>query len=71
MFSGCLKEGCEMISQALGLFTNVYGALHRDVCTCLRLLGRIYYIIGDYSEVWLRHTLSYGTKLSVAHPSKL
>ncbi|XP_051959972.1 clustered mitochondria protein homolog [Xyrauchen texanus] len=47
---GCLKEGCELISQALGLFTNVYGALHQDVCTCLRLLGRIHYILGDYAE---------------------
>ncbi|KAK3555770.1 hypothetical protein QTP86_028946 [Hemibagrus guttatus] len=47
---GRLKEGCELISQALGLFTNVYGALHQDVCVCLRLLGRIYYILGDYAE---------------------
>ncbi|KAI7795880.1 clustered mitochondria protein homolog [Triplophysa rosa] len=47
---GCLKEGCELISQALGLFTNVYGALHQDVCVCLRLLGRIHYILGDYAE---------------------
>nr|XP_055036650.1 clustered mitochondria protein homolog isoform X1 [Misgurnus anguillicaudatus] len=47
---GCLKEACELISQALGLFTNVYGALHRDVCVCLRLLGRIHYILGDYAE---------------------
>ncbi|KAM9451424.1 clustered mitochondria protein homolog isoform 1-T1 [Clarias gariepinus] len=47
---GSLKEGCELISQALGLFTNVYGALHQDVCVCLRLLGRIYYILGDYAE---------------------
>lgn len=48
---GNVKEGCELISQALGLFTNVYGALHQDVCVCLRLLGRIYYILGDYGEV--------------------
>ncbi|KAF7697343.1 hypothetical protein HF521_005761 [Silurus meridionalis] len=47
---GNLKEGCELISQALSLFTNVYGALHQDVCICLRLLGRIYYILGDYAE---------------------
>ncbi|XP_027033032.1 clustered mitochondria protein homolog isoform X2 [Tachysurus fulvidraco] len=47
---GRLKEGCELISQAMGLFTNVYGALHQDVCVCLRLLGRIYYILGDYAE---------------------
>lgn len=47
---GCLKEGCELINQALGLFTNVYGALHQDVCICLRLLGRIHYILGDYAE---------------------
>ncbi|XP_056586170.1 clustered mitochondria protein homolog isoform X2 [Triplophysa dalaica] len=47
---GCLKDGCELISQALDLFTNVYGALHQDVCVCLRLLGRIHYILGDYAE---------------------
>lgn len=54
---GCLKEGCELIGQALALFTNVYGALHQDVCVCLRLLGRIHYILGEYAEV--SHVLQY------------
>lgn len=54
---GCLKEGCELIGQALALFTNVYGALHQDVCVCLRLLGRIHYILGEYAEV--SHVLRY------------
>lgn len=58
---GCLKDGCELISQALGLFTNVYGALHQDVCVCLRLLGRIHYILGDYAEVLPTTALHYIT----------
>ncbi|XP_076130997.1 clustered mitochondria protein homolog [Alosa pseudoharengus] len=47
---GLLKEGSEMIAQALGLFTNVYGVMHEQICACLRLLGRIHYILGDYAE---------------------
>uniref|UniRef100_A0AAR2K973 Clustered mitochondria protein homolog n=1 Tax=Pygocentrus nattereri TaxID=42514 RepID=A0AAR2K973_PYGNA len=71
---GCLKEGCELISQALGLFTNVYGALHRDVCTCLRLLGRIYYILGDYSEALShqqRAVLISERVLGIEHPNTI
>ncbi|XP_063058473.1 clustered mitochondria protein homolog [Engraulis encrasicolus] len=47
---GLLKEGSELIAQALGLFTNVYGVMHEQICACLRLLGRIHYILGDYAE---------------------
>uniref|UniRef100_A0A8B9H225 Clustered mitochondria protein homolog n=1 Tax=Astyanax mexicanus TaxID=7994 RepID=A0A8B9H225_ASTMX len=71
---GSLKEGCELISQALGLFTNVYGALHRDVCTCLRLLGRIYYILGDYSEALShqqRAVLISERVLGIDHPNTI
>ncbi|KAI4897571.1 hypothetical protein NFI96_020853, partial [Prochilodus magdalenae] len=71
---GCLKEGCELISQALGLFTNVYGALHRDVCTCLRLLGRIYYILGDYAEALShqqRAVLISERVLGIEHPNTI
>ncbi|KAG8122722.1 hypothetical protein E2320_018240 [Naja naja] len=47
---GFLKEGCELISEALNLFNNVYGAMHMEICACLRLLARLNYIMGDYSE---------------------
>uniref|UniRef100_A0A6Q2YP14 Clu domain-containing protein n=1 Tax=Esox lucius TaxID=8010 RepID=A0A6Q2YP14_ESOLU len=47
---GLLKEGYELISQALTLFSSVCGVLHQDVCVCLRLLGRLCYIMGDYRE---------------------
>lgn len=49
--AGLLKDGYELISQALALFSSVCGVLHEDVCMCLRLLGRLSYICGDYSDV--------------------
>ncbi|XP_067278950.1 clustered mitochondria protein homolog isoform X4 [Pseudorasbora parva] len=71
---GCLKEGCELISQALGLFTNVYGALHQDVCICLRLLGRMHYILGDYAEALShqqRAVLISERVLGIEHPNTI
>ncbi|XP_077051857.1 clustered mitochondria protein homolog isoform X4 [Siphateles boraxobius] len=71
---GCLKEGCELIGQALGLFTNVYGALHQDVCVCLRLLGRIHYILGDYAEALShqqRAVLISERVLGIEHPNTI
>uniref|UniRef100_A0A673MAW5 Clustered mitochondria protein homolog n=1 Tax=Sinocyclocheilus rhinocerous TaxID=307959 RepID=A0A673MAW5_9TELE len=71
---GCLQEGCELISQALGLFTNVYGALHQDVCICLRLLGRIHYILGDYAEALShqqRAVLISERVLGIEHPNTI
>uniref|UniRef100_A0A671X255 Clustered mitochondria homolog n=1 Tax=Sparus aurata TaxID=8175 RepID=A0A671X255_SPAAU len=47
---GLLKDGYELISQALTLFSSVCGVLHEDVCMCLRLLGRISYIMGEYAD---------------------
>uniref|UniRef100_A0A8C1TKV6 Clustered mitochondria protein homolog n=1 Tax=Cyprinus carpio TaxID=7962 RepID=A0A8C1TKV6_CYPCA len=47
---GFLKEGCELISEALNLFNNVYGAMHVEICACLRLLARLNYIMGDHPE---------------------
>lgn len=47
---GFLKEGYELISEALNLFNNVYGAMHVEICACLRLLARLNYILGDYLE---------------------
>ncbi|XP_037604137.1 clustered mitochondria protein homolog [Sebastes umbrosus] len=50
MQQGLLKDGYELISQALTLFSSVCGVLHDDVCMCLRLLGRICYILGEYAD---------------------
>ncbi|KAM3875523.1 clustered mitochondria protein homolog [Diretmus argenteus] len=47
---GFLKEGCELINEALNLFNNVYGAMHVEICACLRLLSRLNYIMGDHPE---------------------
>ncbi|KAE8287357.1 Clustered mitochondria protein-like protein [Larimichthys crocea] len=47
---GLLKEGHELISQALTLFSSVCGVLHEDVCMCLRLLGRLSYILGEFAD---------------------
>jgi protein TIF31 len=47
---GFLKEGFELISESYNLLTNVYGALHPEICMCLRLLSRLNYILGDYNE---------------------
>lgn len=47
---GFLKEGFELISESYNLLTNVYGALHPEICMCLRLLARLNYILGDYTE---------------------
>lgn len=57
--AGFLKEGCELINEALNLFNNVYGAMHVEICACLRLLARLHYIMGDYAEVGLVHPLGY------------
>ena len=55
--AGFLKEGCELINEALNLFNNVYGAMHVEICACLRLLARLHYIMGDYAEVGHTHPL--------------
>uniref|UniRef100_A0A3B4ZTG7 Clustered mitochondria protein homolog n=1 Tax=Stegastes partitus TaxID=144197 RepID=A0A3B4ZTG7_9TELE len=44
---GLLKDGYELISQALTLFSSICGVLYEDVCMCLRLLGRLSYILGE------------------------
>ncbi|XP_029648637.1 clustered mitochondria protein homolog [Octopus sinensis] len=47
---GLLREGYDLISEALNLLNNVYGAMHPDIAACLRLLARLNYIMGEYSE---------------------
>jgi protein TIF31 len=47
---GLLKEGFELISESYNLLTNVYGALHPEICMCLRLMARLNYILCEYNE---------------------
>ncbi|CAN8015169.1 unnamed protein product [Ixodes persulcatus] len=47
---GLLREGYELISEALNLMNNVYGAMHPEIAQCLRLLARLNYVMGDYVE---------------------
>ncbi|XP_061595697.1 clustered mitochondria protein homolog [Cololabis saira] len=68
---GLLREGHDFINQALTLFSSICGVLHEDVCTCLRLLGRISYVLGENADA-----LSYQEKavmsserlLGIDHP---
>lgn len=47
---GLLREGYELVSEALNLMNNVYGALHPEIAQCLRLLARLCYVMGDHLE---------------------
>ncbi|KAM4726274.1 clustered mitochondria protein homolog [Anableps anableps] len=47
---GLYRAGLDLISQALTLFSSVCGVLYEDVCMCLRLLGRLSYILGENDE---------------------
>lgn len=47
---GYLKEGYELISEALGLLNNVYGAMHPEIAQCLRMIARLNYIMGEHAE---------------------
>ncbi|XP_077511664.1 clustered mitochondria protein homolog isoform X2 [Amblyomma americanum] len=47
---GLLREGYELVSEALNLMNNVYGALHPEIAQCLRLLARLCYVMGDHIE---------------------
>ena len=48
---GLLRDGYELISEALNLLNNVYGPMHAEIAACLRLLARLNYIMGEYGEV--------------------
>lgn len=52
-----LREGYELISEALNLLNNVYGPMHAEIAACLRLLARLNYIMGEYGEVSERKDL--------------
>lgn len=47
---GYLKEGYELISEALNLLNNVYGAMHPEISQCLRMIARLNYIMGEHTE---------------------
>ncbi|OAD58294.1 hypothetical protein WN48_00173 [Eufriesea mexicana] len=47
---GYFKDGYELISEALNLLNNVYGAMHPEIAQCLRMLARLNYIMGDHGE---------------------
>ncbi|XP_054610400.1 clustered mitochondria protein homolog isoform X2 [Dunckerocampus dactyliophorus] len=51
---GHVSAAFDLVSQALMLFTSVCGALHEDTCTCLRLLGRLSYTLGQHANA-VRH----------------
>ncbi|XP_062887721.1 clustered mitochondria protein homolog isoform X2 [Mobula hypostoma] len=71
---GFLKEGCELINEALNLFNNVYGAMHVEICACLRLLARLNYIMGDYNEALnnqQKAVLMSERALGVDHPNTI
>ena len=48
---GLLRDGYDLINEALNLLNNVYGAMHPEIAACARLLARLNYIMGDYAEV--------------------
>lgn len=47
---GLFKEGYELISEALNLLNNVFGAMHFENGSCLRMLARLSYLLGDAQE---------------------
>lgn len=49
----------------MNLFNNVYGAMHVEICACLRLLARLHYIMGDYAEVGLQPPCAGSERLPV------
>lgn len=47
---GYLKDGYDLISEALNLLNNVYGAMHPEIAQCLRMIARLNYIMGEHAE---------------------
>ncbi|GJQ77230.1 hypothetical protein Trydic_g14899 [Trypoxylus dichotomus] len=47
---GYLKDGYELINEALNLLNNVYGAMHPEIAQCLRMIARLNYIMGEHTE---------------------
>ncbi|KAJ8312586.1 hypothetical protein KUTeg_009959 [Tegillarca granosa] len=71
---GLLRDGYELISEALNLLNNVYGAMHPEIAACLRLLARLNYIMGEYGEALSyqqRAVLMSERVLGVDHPNTI
>lgn len=71
---GQLKEGYDLICEALNLLNNVYGAMHPEIAACLRLLARLNYIMGDYPEAMSyqqRAVLMSERVLGIDHPNTI
>ncbi|CAH1961495.1 unnamed protein product [Acanthoscelides obtectus] len=47
---GYLKDGYELITEALNLLNNVYGAMHPEIAQCLRMIARLNYIMGEHGD---------------------
>jgi protein TIF31 len=47
---GHLKEGYELINEALNLFNNVYGPMHPEIASCMRNLARLNYLMSEHAE---------------------
>lgn len=50
MSAGFFREGYELLSEALNLLNNVYGAMHPDIALCLRSLARLNYVMGEHAD---------------------
>lgn len=48
--SGLLKDGHELICEALNLLNHVFGPMHPTIAQCLRMVARLNYIMGDQYE---------------------
>jgi len=71
---GLLREGYELISEALNLLNNIYGAMHPEIAACARLLARLNYIMGDYPEALVyqqRAELMSERVLGIDHPNTI
>ncbi|CAC5388984.1 TIF31 [Mytilus coruscus] len=71
---GLLREGYELISEALNLLNNVYGPMHAEIAACLRLLARLNYIMGEYGEAMSyqqRAVLMSERVLGIDHPNTI
>lgn len=71
---GLLQEGYELVTEALNLLNNVYGAMHHEIAACARLLARLSYIMGDYGEALVyqqRAVLMSERVLGIDHPNTI
>ncbi|XP_028163527.1 clustered mitochondria protein homolog isoform X1 [Ostrinia furnacalis] len=48
--AGAVSEGHELITEALNLLNNVYGAMHGEIAQCLRMVARLCYVTGEHRD---------------------